>query len=106
MIILFWGTKTREDTLGNVIDICLVCDDLRIFGVQERYQVTHFWFIPLGKMRLEAITRTCTICGTTLPCSPARYDRIIPVEIARTLGFVDLLAQTNRDIAHLYQDLN
>jgi hypothetical protein len=96
---ILWGTHVRDDVLGKVIDSCPVCDGVREFLVREHYRVPHLYGVPLRRWELVASTRTCAVCEHQFLCSPARYDRIVPVEIAKTLGFSDLLKQTNAPLA-------
>ena len=103
LILIVWGTKTRDDALGQVVDACPVCDGVRVFLIQEHYQVPHFSGIPLGRMRLVEVTRTCTVCGQQIPCNPNRYDTIVPVAIAQTRRFMDLLNETNSVLANGYE---
>jgi hypothetical protein len=99
LLIILWGTKSRDDARGKVVDICPSCNSIREFVVHERYQVGHLYFISLGGWRKVSASRTCTVCSQTFPCVPARYKKIVPIDIANKLSFDDLLKQSNAFLA-------
>jgi hypothetical protein len=96
---LIYGHTERRKRRGIVADECPLCEDVRPFLVTEHYVVSHLYFIPLGRGRLQASVRRCQACQGAFACDSTLYDQFLSVRQARTLPIDELLEQTNPNLA-------
>jgi hypothetical protein len=100
-MIIIWGTKVNQEPRGTVGDKCPACMDVQLFDVIDHYEVSHLYYISLGRGTLIATTRTCRHCGAQYHCDRAAYNEILPIEAANALPIEKVLIRTNSRLADL-----
>lgn len=93
------GTTKKRQHLGDVAEFCVICRDFRPVTVTRQSEVTHLYYIPLGRGRTILHELKCRACGTVTAAEEARYEGYVknpPADIA------DLAGATNPDIMERY----
>jgi hypothetical protein len=94
-MLIIWGTKVNQDPRGAVADKCSVCADVQLFDVTDHYEVSHIYFIPLGRGTRVATTRACIRCGTEFHCEPDSYDDYLTPQESDDLSIEEIVERTN-----------
>lgn len=63
---IVWGTKHRYPKLGFAADFCPICRDFREFHLHEVREVSHVYYVSLGKGKLVGFRIDCPDCGVQL----------------------------------------
>lgn len=94
-MLIIWGTRIRRKRCGRVAAFCERCDDIHPHHVNEVRNVSHLYYVPLGRGTLVGHEGICAGCRTT-----------VGIDAETFAGFVDdpqapletLIAQTNPDL--------
>ena len=73
LVLIVWGTKRVEKTLGFVADFCYLCREIREFKVNSVSMVSHVYYLPTGSGKLAGHYRQCTTCACQLNAEPGKY---------------------------------
>jgi len=101
-MIIFWGTKTKSESLGFAADHCEHCNQVTPFLMEEHFEVGHLYWIPMGSWKLKAVTRACQSCSWATTCDPESYDHLLPKNEAVTMNIDQLAMVTNRPLYQLH----
>jgi len=77
-MLIIHGQYQRPRVLGYVADYCAHCRDLKAFAYKEIRLVSHLYFIPLGRGKVQGQAITCTTCGTMFEAEASRYRNVLP----------------------------
>lgn len=100
-MLIIWGTKVNKDPLGTVADNCPVCMGTQRFAVTDHYEVSHIYFISLGRGTRIATTRACWRCGTEFNAVPDGYDEFLPEATAEAMPLDEIVERTNSQLAQM-----
>ena len=63
---IIWGTKEKRKDFGHCASLCKVCHDITSFKVTEIHQVSHLYYIPMGRYKFVSTELVCSSCKNTL----------------------------------------
>lgn len=63
---IYWGTKERTKVIGNTAYFCKICNDITVFEVSERQEVSHLYLIPMGNYKFIHTELKCSNCSKVL----------------------------------------
>lgn len=72
-MIIVWGTKLIRKKLGWAADWCDLCREPRAFKVTEVREVSHIYYLSLGKGNLHHYEKECAHCKTVTNADPEDY---------------------------------
>lgn len=98
-MLIVWGTKVNREPRGTVADHCSVCATVSRFDVTDIYEVSHLYFIPLGRGTRVACTQICLRCSTEFSCEPDSYDAYLAPASADAMSLGDIIRITNSRLA-------
>jgi hypothetical protein len=75
---IVWGSKLRYPKIGYAADFCPICRDFREFRVHETREVSHVYYVPLGKGKLVGFRLDCPDCGVQLFQDELAIEDTIP----------------------------
>jgi len=72
-MILLWGKKRVESSLGQVADFCPICREVRAFEIYRAGMVTHICGLVLGAGELLGYVKQCRHCDLKLGADAGNY---------------------------------
>lgn len=102
-MLIIWGTKVNRDPRGTVADHCPVCTEVQRFAVTDHYEVSHVYFISIGRGTRVASTRQCWACGSEFNAVPDGYDEFLHEQDAERMPLDDIVERTNAPLAQVRQ---
>src|ERR1051326_6581948 len=96
MLFLVFGTDYPLVTLGKVADYCPMCQQVRTFLIEDRYQRNWVMF-PWGKGTFLDTHKYCKGCKREWICRKSDYPCMVPAD--EEIDKDDLLAETNPALA-------
>jgi len=93
---LIVGQKATRKELGWAADFCPICRGLSPLHVTQIRHVTHLYYIPLGRGKVQGYEKRCGGCGMKNVVDQVRYQAYQP---SAGLDLVDLALLTTPDIA-------
>ena len=76
-MIIIWGTKLKRISLGWAADWCDLCREPRAFKVTEVREVSHIYYLSLGKGDLHHYEKECAHCKTVTNADPEEYQEFV-----------------------------
>lgn len=76
-MIIIWGTKLKRIKLGWAADWCDLCREPRAFQVTEVREVSHIYYLSLGKGDLHHHEKECAHCKTVTNADPEEYQEFL-----------------------------
>lgn len=98
-MIIIWGTKARQTTLGCVVDDCPICKIPTICVIINVETVPHLYYISLGGWHVESCHKICTVCQVDSPGDSSRYRDFVPIDELGQMSFDTLAMKTNPVLA-------
>ncbi|NBC11221.1 MAG: hypothetical protein GVY24_05715 [Planctomycetes bacterium] len=92
---IIWGTRIRRKPSGRVAAFCEPCDDIRAHRVTEVREVSHLYFIPLGRGSLVGHEGRCEGCRASVALDGEAFAAFVTEPDA---PLDDLIARTNPDL--------
>lgn len=71
---IVWGTKEKKKKSGYCAALCKICHEIRTFKATEIYNVSHLYYIPLGRYKFVSTELVCTVCKNTEFSVDTAYD--------------------------------
>ena len=97
--IIVFGSQGREEPRGLVADLCPTCQKLRAFAVLDLYEVSHVYYVSMGRGKLRDTVMRCVECRTVCRFEPHKYAAVVPQEEADYYSSLEQL--TRRTSPHL-----
>lgn len=94
-MIVFGGTKGREEPRGIVADICPNCQEIRAFAVIDQYEVPHLYYVSMGKGTLRGTSMRCVECRTLCAFDEHKYREVMPCDLADGSNLHELVSRTH-----------
>ncbi len=95
MIPLVAGAYDRKKYLGRLAEWCPFCQQITVCRVREHRQVSHVYFIPLGRGKVTGHSLHCDKCHRLLPADSSCATQAIDVGLIALEQLVEL---TNPDL--------
>jgi hypothetical protein len=88
--VIVWGSKNVFPLRGYAAGFCPFCRDLRQLKVQEIRNVSHIYFIPMGKGTLVGYRTLCMECGVPLISDEPPAEHIVPTPASDVREAIEL----------------
>lgn len=94
-MLIIWGTKRVEKTLGWVAEYCPVCDEACACRLVALKMVSHIYYIPLGRGKNAGHVCRCGNCKNVFPVDEMKYADI---SRKRPASIEELVDQTHPEL--------
>ena len=76
-MLIVWGRKRKERTVGFAADFCPVCRQIQPVRVTRVGMVGHVYYISFGEGTLVGYQAKCNVCSLVFGTNPIKYQQTV-----------------------------